>query len=147
MNILKPIFNAYQKAQDRSWDTIYWAIDVHSTMIVSNYDKDAEDEFYPYCKKVLRLLTEKKHIKLILYTCSYEESMKKFMEILEEEGIVFDFFNENPEAMDTNYGSYTKKPYFNVLLEDKGGFEPEKDWEEIYNYLMKNIDVLEKFIK
>ena len=138
MNILKPIIESYNKAKIRGWDTIYWAIDLHSTMVISNYDKDTKIEFYPYCKDVLRILTKIKHIKLILYTCSYDEPMRKFMDEMREQEIIFDFLNENPEAKDTSYGTYQKKLYFNVILEDKGGFEPEKDWKVIYDYLLEN---------
>jgi len=144
MNILKPIFKAYQKAELRNWDTIYWAIDLHDTVIKPSYDNDVDGEFYPYAKEVLRMLSNKKHIKLILYSCSYDEPMRIFIEEMKQEGIIFDFFNENPEAKDTTYGTYEKKLYFNIILEDKAGFEPEKDWEVIYNYLSRNIDDLER---
>lgn len=56
---------------------------------------------------------------------------------MKKDDIIFNGFNENLEAENTIYGDYSKKPYFNILLEDKAGFEPEKDWLDIYHYLLK----------
>ena len=39
------------------------------------------------------------------------------------------------------HGYYKKKYYFNVLLEDKAGFDPLKDWWFLYDYF-KNTDYL-----
>jgi len=55
-------------------------------------------------------------------------------------GINFDYVNENPE-IPTNmegYGNYDKKPYMNVLFEDKAGFLGEYDWSDVYHYLINN---------
>lgn len=147
MNLFKPIEKAYKTAKYKGWDSIYWAIDLHGTIVKSNYKRNNNLEYYPYAKEVLKLLSSKKHIKLILFTCSYEEDCKKLIEKLKEEKIFFNFINENPEAADTEYGCYRKKFYFNVLIEDKSGFEPEKDWEEIYYYLNENLNNFERNIK
>ena len=51
----------------------------------------------------------------------------------EENGIHFDYVNENPEIA-TNlegYGNYDKKPYMNVLFEDKAGFDGDTDWDSV----------------
>ena len=36
---------------------------------------------------------------------------------------------------DTDFQDFSEKPYFNILLEDKAGFDPNKDWELILEYL------------
>jgi hypothetical protein len=137
MNILTPIKRSYEVAKERGWDTLYWAIDVHGTIMPGNY-KDNEAEFYPYAKETLKLLTDIPYIKLIFFTCSYQESVEKLSKKLYlENNIKFDYINENPEVENTTYGDYTKKFYFNVCLEDKAGFEPEVDWETIYDYMYK----------
>ena len=56
---------------------------------------------------------------------------------LSEYNIKIDFFNNNPEAKNTEYGDFTVKPYYNILLDDKAGFDPEEDWRIIYNFLKK----------
>lgn len=142
MDILKPIYRAYDTAKAKKWDMIYWAIDLHGTMVKSTY-KSEEEEFYPMVKECLKELSKSDKIKLILYTCSYEEHMEKLMDELRNEGIIFDYLNENPECKDTEYGTYKKKPYFNVLLEDKAGFEPS-DWYIIWGWIQADLERCEK---
>jgi hypothetical protein len=140
MNIIKAIENSVKTAKDRNWDTTYWAIDLHGTISRFNYsNENLNPDYYPYAKKVLQILSKDKSIKLILYSCSYLDNCKKLLELFEKDGIIFDYVNENPEAKNTEYGDYGRKIYFNVLLEDKAGFEPEKDWEEIHRYLKERI--------
>jgi hypothetical protein len=42
--------------------------------------------------------------------------------------------NKNPEVKSTTYGYYEDKPYFNVLFEDKAGFDATEDWFLVGNY-------------
>ena len=46
--------------------------------------------------------------------------------------------NENPEVGNTSFQNFEVKPYFNVGIDDKFGYEPETDW-------VKVIEVLGKF--
>lgn len=39
--------------------------------------------------------------------------------------------NSNPDEKDTKTGDFSKKFYFNILLDDRAGFQPETDWLEI----------------
>ena len=55
-----------------------------------------------------------------------------------EEGIHFDYANENPEVGNTSFQNFEVKLYFNVGIDDKFGFEPETDW-------LKVIEVLGRF--
>jgi hypothetical protein len=45
-----------------------------------------------------------------------------------QHGIVIDYVNENPECVDTKLATFTDKFYFNVILDDKAGFEGDTDW-------------------
>ena len=138
MDIIRAIENSFKNAQERNWDITYWAVDLHGTISRFNYsNENLNPIYYPFSKEVLQILSKNNSIKLILFTCSYMENCNKIIEIFKNDDIYFDFVNENPEAKNTNYGDYSKKIYFNVLLEDKAGFEPEKDWEDIYNFLIK----------
>ena len=76
-------------------------------------------------------------MKLIMYTCSHPEEIEKYLELFESKGIKFNYVNENPEVSGTEYGDFTGKPYMNVLLEDKAGFDAEEDWKKIGNLLNK----------
>ena len=138
MDITKTIDIAYQKAKEKNWDNIYVAVDIHDTIVKGNYTtKDIPKEFYPIAKETLQLLSNKKEIKLILYTCSHPEEIKLYLEFFNQHNITFDFVNENTDVMTDlqGYGNYDKKPYFNVLLDDKAGFNPYEDWITIYNHI------------
>lgn len=137
--ITNTINKEFEKAKSRGWDYIYWAIDIHDTMIKSNYQSgNIPSEFYPHAKETLQMLTKRTDVKLILYTCSHPHEIEQYKTLFAENDINFDFINENPEVKtDTaGYGNYDKKFYFNVLLDDKAGFEPLTDWEDI-NTMMK----------
>lgn len=134
--ITKAIQRAYDYAAKKGWDRIYICIDIHDTMIKANYKHgQIPTEFYPHAIEVLQHLTERPDVKLILYTCSHPHEIEEYTVLFKSHGIVFDFINENPEVKtDLNgYGNYDKKPYFNVLLDDKAGFQPH-DWLGIKNY-------------
>ena len=69
-----------------------------------------------------------------MFTCSYPQEIQKYVKLFKELNIEFDFINKNPEPNNTSYGYYEDKPYFNVLFEDKAGFDPETDWELVAKY-------------
>ena len=81
-----------------------------------------------------------KDVVMILYTCSHPHEIEQYIQYFKDNGIRFDYINENPE-IPTNlegYGCYDKKPYMNVLFEDKAGFDGDKDWSKVYELLIKN---------
>ena len=55
-----------------------------------------------------------------------------------EEGIRFDYANENPEVGKTSFQNFVVKLYFIVGIDDKFGFVAETDW-------LKLIEVLGRF--
>jgi len=131
------IKNAFEKAKSRNWDKTYWAIDIHETMIKPNWSvTTTPTEFYPKAKETLQYISGRKDIVMILYTCSHPHEIEKYIELFKNNGINFNHINENPEVENEKYGYYDMKPYFNVLLEDKAGFDPYKDWDEVYNALL-----------
>lgn len=133
MNLFN-IRNSYNDKISRNWDKVYWMIDMHNTIIPGLYSEFQELEFYPYAQEVLRKLYLAEDTVLILYTCSHEAEIYRFQEWFSCHGIVFDYVNENPEVPDTALGRYSDKPYFNIMLDDKAGFEPV-DWIAIRTLL------------
>lgn len=132
MRMLRHVLRTYNKKEPRRWDTIYWAVDIHDTCIVANYNgNEVPKEFFPMAKETLFRLSERKDTKLILYTCSYPEEIAQYVSFFKDHQIHFDYANENPEAGNTAYGFFEHKPYFQILLEDKAGFEPNTDFYEI----------------
>jgi hypothetical protein len=114
-------------------------IDLHGTIIPggkSTTDQNDYQEFYPDAKEVLQWATGRKDIFLILWTSTPMSRMDDVLVWLSKHGIVFDFINGNPHAKDTPRSCFDKKPYFNILLDDRAGFEPETDWTAIKNELI-----------
>lgn len=137
--IARAIENCLQTAKEKKWAKTYWAFDVHGTLLKPNFQRDKiSSEFYPGAVEVMRLLNERKDIVKILYTCSYPNEIKQYLEYFEQHGIHFDYVNENPEVADGGYGYYRDKFYFNVLMDDKAGFDGETDWLEIKKIITKD---------
>ena len=143
--IIKTFINAFTLADQRNWDKIYVAVDVHGTICPPTWNKDLLDlSYYSIAKYVLQIMTKRSDIELILYTSSHPEEIEKYLAFFENDGIKFNYVNENPEVKTSNgYGNYDKKFYFNVLLDDRAGFDPYNDWVEIQQFL-KNYPIVIK---
>jgi len=135
--ILQWIKEMFTHAKKKEWFETYWAIDIHGTVSAPDFRKDSPIiTYYPYAKETLQLMSEREDIKLIMFTSSYPDEIKVYQKTFEKDDIHFDFINENPDVSDAkgSFGYYYDKPYFNVLLEDKGGFKPEVVWKYLYDY-------------
>ncbi len=134
------ILKTFNKIKERNWDTLYWAIDVHDTVIKANYSTtELPTEFFMLACEALQRLSKRSDCCLILFTCSHEHDIKKYLDFFESNGIIFKFVNENPDVPNTTLGSFDKKFYTNFYLDDKAGFDPTTDWLEIHRAL----DILE----
>jgi hypothetical protein len=130
--ITRAIENCLRHAEEKKWDKTYWAFDIHGTILKPNYKRDEiSREFYPGAVEAMQLITKRKDIIRILYTCSYPHEIEQYLKYFKEHDIHFDYINENPEITDGGYGYYKDKFYFNVLMDDKAGFDGETDWLEI----------------
>jgi len=137
--ITRAIENCLRNASVKAWEKTYWAIDIHGTLLQPTYQSGViSTVFYPYAKEVMQLLTKRNDIVLILYTCSYPHEIVEYIKHFEAHGIRFHYINENPEVCAGAYGHYENKIYFNVLFEDKAGFDPLIDWPEVYKLLVTN---------
>lgn len=135
--VTRAITDCISKARMKAWNKTYWAFDVHGTILKPTFEhRVPSTEFYPYAKEVLQLLSRRPEITLILYTCSYPQEIVDYLKYLERHGIHFDYVNENPEICAGAYGHYDRKFYFNILFEDKAGFDPLTDWKEVYDLLI-----------
>lgn len=130
-----PIWRAYQKAlkvrDERGWDSIYILVDLHGTVLNSNWsDTELPNEYYPHSIEVLSFLSKAAGVTLILWTSSHLPACYQYKDALANKGVTFKYINCNPEVeTDPNgYGCFDRKPYFNLILDDKAGFEPETDW-------------------
>lgn len=127
--ITRAIENAMLHAKRKGWRKTYWAFDIHGTLVRPNHKVgEIATEFYPHVIEVMQAISTRSDVVRILYTCSYPNEIEEYLDYFKKFDIVFDYVNENPEVADGGYGYYKDKFYFNVLFEDKAGFNGETDW-------------------
>ena len=134
---MKSITEIFTDAIDvikKKYKYIYIAIDIHGTIFYSLRQKDEKFIYLPNAKKALQLLSENPCFKLILFTSSYRDNIQKYLAKLKEDNIHFDFIMENPEIKSNEYANFSQKFYFDILIDDKAGFENE-DWAELTFFL------------
>ncbi len=139
MGIVRAIeINHFEYKVKRNWDKTYWFFDIHGTILKPNYSYGKiPTEFYQWAKEVLQYISTKEDIVMCIYTCSHPHEIAEYVKLFEENNIKFKYINENPEVptQTEGYGCYDKKPYMNVLFEDKAGFDPETEWLDVLVYL------------
>ncbi|NJO90321.1 MAG: hypothetical protein HC831_16285 [Chloroflexia bacterium] len=136
--MITQIKKTFQVSHEKSWYETYWAFDFHGTIIKPTYDlNDRSLDYYPYAKRTMQMLSAREDIVLISWTSSYPHEIDEYLKKFEEDGIKFDHKQCNPGISSNmgNFGYYETKFYFNVLFEDKAGFQSDEEWEEIHEYL------------
>ena len=127
---------AFELKSRRGYDKLFIAVDLHDTVIKGTYTRYNDDrKIYPGCVEFFQWAKKRKDVVLILWTSSHRDSVDDILKWLNLHGISFDYINENPEVPSDNLCDFSGKFYFNVLLDDKGGFEGETDWNLIINEL------------
>jgi hypothetical protein len=138
MSITRAIDSAYVMKKERGWDKIYFAIDLHGTIIKPG--RNIVMEFYEGAKETLQYLSQQKDIVLILYTSTKIPALVPFLSWCDENEVNFKYINENPECANTHDGDYSKKPYFSILADDRSGFDPHVDWVAVKHSFQFNIE-------
>ena len=142
---------AVRRNRERGHDKLYVAVDVHGTIfrptriteVVTNdsgkgFHEEArgthyeEYTFYPFAEKVLLRMSDSPDVKLILWTST--QNAYRLTNFLKVRGIRFDHLNQNPDFQFNSYADFSKKFYFDVLLDDKAGFDANEDWERLLDY-------------
>jgi hypothetical protein len=135
MNLFN-IERSYNIMKTRGWDKIFVFVDIHETMLKPNWNADTTPhEWFPYAEEVMREMSDRKDMCLILYTCSTYADVEKYLAFFEQHGVVFEHVNCNPQAASTDYACFDDKPYFNVMLDDKAGFEASLDENGVNDWL------------
>lgn len=123
-------------AHQKKWNKTYWAFDIHGTILKPTFQTGVmSTEFYPFAKEAMQVITRREDIVRVLYTCSYPEEIVEYVKFFKSHGIHFDHVNKNPDVCAGAYGYYDHKFYFNVLFEDKAGFDPLTDWKMVFDFL------------
>ena len=124
--------------KDRNWDVLYIAVDLHGTMIpkdIINIDY-TDFELYDYAKPVLQWMSNNDKIVLIINTSTHIDERFDFMcAMYNNHNIEFSYHNGNPEVRNTKTGDFSEKFYYNILLDDRAGFDPLNDWLELHGNL------------
>lgn len=138
MNLFN-IRKTFEMKKVKGWPEIYICIDLHGTIIpsgTSSKDKTDNLVFYPYAQEVLRWMSNRKDIMMILWTSTPIERIPKVWQWLNDNEIYFDFLNGNTHALSTPRSDFEKKFYFSIGLDDRFGFDPDTDWLAIKNELI-----------
>lgn len=129
--------NAFERMYDQRWDKIYVLVDIHDTIFESDYSDTHSYVWLGNSKKALQMLSERDDICLILWSGTHMSKLSGYLSEFMNNGVVFEYINENPEVEDTK--TYcSDKIYFNVGIDDKFGFDPNTDWDEIIDFLNNN---------
>ena len=137
MSLENYITKLFRDKEKNGYKTIYIMVDVHNTILRSRYDKVEIFECFNMAKETLQLLSQQNDIKLILWTSSYPDKAQMYVDFFKTNGIIFDFINENPEYRNLEYACFDSKPYYDIGIDDKFGFDAETDWEILYNIFQK----------
>lgn len=136
MNIIKAFEAAFYRAKENNWDYIVVLVDIHDTIFKATYSKEENYEYIGKAKDALQVMSARKDIKIILWSSTF--SKVQYILKLDKDNIIIDAFNRNIDGIEnTGIACFDEKPYFNVGIDNAFGFEPERDWDDIYNYLSK----------
>ena len=134
MNIIKAFEAAFYRAKENNWDYIVVLVDIHDTIFKATYSKEENYEYIGKAKDALQVMSARKDIKIILWSSTFNKI--QYILQLDKDNIIVDAFNRNIDGIEnTGIACFDEKPYFNVGIDNAFGFEPERDWDDIYNYL------------
>ena len=135
MDIRKAFDAAFIRMREKDWDKIYVAVDIHDTILRACYDEEETYDYFPMAKEALQLMSCREDICLILWSSCHRDKLMEYAQHFLNDGIRFDYINENPEVGNTRLQNFEEKLYMNVGLDDKFGFDAETDWEIIGHVL------------
>ncbi len=131
MSIFYAFEKAFQRKLEKGWEKIYVVVDIHDTILRACYDKAEVYDYFPYAKEALQIMSYRDDICLILWSGSPLEVLETYRDRFAADGIRFEYINENPEVSNSAFQNFDKKLYFNVGIDDRFGFDPESDWEQV----------------
>ena len=137
MDIKKAFEAAFIRMREKNWEKIYVAVDIHDTILRACYDDEETYDYFPSAKEVLQTMTLRDDICLILWSSCHQDKLKEYARHFLDDGIRFDYINENPEVGNTHLQNFEEKLYMNVGLDDKFGFDAENDWDIVHQVLIE----------
>ena len=136
MDIIGTFEAAFCRAKNQNWDYIVVLVDIHDTIFKASWEGPENYEYLGKAKETLQLMTKMQNIRLILWSSSYEDKLLEYQHYMAQDNIFWDAVNKNiDEIKNTSLACFDNKLYFNVGIDNAFGFEPERDWIKIFNYL------------
>lgn len=136
--IIRAFESAFERKEEQGWEKIYVLVDIHDTIFKACYENEETYQMYPWAKATLQMLSFREDICLILWTSTYPNKINDYLKKFESWSISFNMINGNSEVSNTELSCFDYKPYFNVGIDDRFGFDPNEDWKILYNYLIEN---------
>lgn len=132
MSIRSAIERSCKKRVERGWDRTYWCIDLHGVVLPRTYSKKQTYEELPSgAYEVLTWLSQRPDHCIIVWSSTHQDDMADAVRFLKEYGVNVDYVNDNPECDSTFLSDFGRKFYFDILLDDKAGFDMDTDWYEV----------------
>lgn len=143
MQSIKTLFEkAWADAATKGYDHVVIAVDLHGTMVDSkvfnaapgNIEMKVQSSIFRSAVTALKLLSEHPSVTMFIYSGTKRRKLEQVLEeLMSRYGIEIDI----DYSSDTQYSiqSFKNKPYFGILLDDKAGFDPDTDWDEITRIL------------
>lgn len=151
MKTISQLFiHALHKRKQRNYKYFYLTIDIHGTLFyptkgteisqdgserILKIDDNEYVEIYPWAIPTLQILTQTDSCKIILWTSSKSDKIEVYQKFLEKNNVKIAYINENPDFIGNEYSDFSRKFCFDLLLDDKAGFDPENDWQELYKLI------------
>lgn len=138
MALQQAIEQAFRTAKERNWDTTYWLVDLHGVVLNSTYTAMKHEVINADVIAGLKEISLRPDCCLILWSSTSQAELQHISDwLVQDHGIEVMYINENPEVRTspTSTGDFSAKPYFNVLLDDKAGFDPSQDWAMVVEVL------------
>lgn len=132
--MLEYLKKTYEENHKLGYEKIYIAVDIHGTILEPSWDKTENFIYLGSSREALQKLSARKDTVLIAWSSSYPEKLKMYQERFKEDGINLEYLNQNPEVKSGKISCFDTKPYYDILLDDKAGFE-WTEWEDILKWL------------
>lgn len=126
MSILTAVQRAYDVMVERKWDTVYWCVDLHGTVLESNYSSKEYSFLGDDVVTALQMISDLPETRIILWSSIHKADEANIRKLFADHDINVHYVNENPEVPNTDTGNFERKFYFSVLVDDKAGFTPDQ---------------------
>ena len=136
MCLITYISTLLKSKEEKGYDKLYIMVDIHNTILVPTFSNNEIYEYFPYAKEVLQELSKREDIILIMWTSCYKDKIEEYLNHFKENGIIFDFVNENPLYKNLDFACFDTKFYYDIGIDDKFGFDANNDWFKIYKLLI-----------